>query len=578
MAAIRFASSFASSAHSHSASSNYIRAYSPQELDYLYHLRILNYGPALICWLEKFILLIDYFQLFGVIWNASQPWPWPYLWIQYTRYFNLINLDFYIFTKTGALNGQTNNFSISKWGEMPGYLNYGMAYAILAILAVLSFRFFTRPIEIYGQSFIQKRTSILASLGYFLYFIYLPCSLAVFRLYYCEHNIMKNNDFVLAVDPSIQCGTYPHLAYIIVSILFISPLFFGFPYIIYTSIKKNSIYHNNLDHEKKLQIWEIQYMLSLDSYWMDERVWLISSYRRFGSFLPFHMLLLKALVVIFFVFIRPNMIAQSSVYMVLFFCFGIYYTIYKLPYRTLSSNAIFLCVMAMLIFNTTFGMANASGARNPVMTASTETLILASFNFIIIMCIVAIFVLIAIAPTVLDWPTLYTMERIYHNRELLPKVAKWVEVLRESKMVRNDFLVSPVEISDVKALEECIRLLRSCWLTARSLGSIFENILSEALEELLYIHSSRHLYALRKHDKWDTAYIEAVENKAFSKRRERTYLMQPLKRKMLVKLLAYRYLRGDRGKFDIAVAIEYEKNLKFQGKNRPLDYTFIYYV
>ena len=42
-------------------------------------------------------------------------------------------------------------------------------------------------------------------------------------------------------------------------------------------------------------------------------------------------------------------------------------------------------------------------------------------------------------------------------------------------------------MADIVKLEQCIRKLRRCWIAARATGSIFELLLSEALEVNYYL-------------------------------------------------------------------------------------------
>lgn len=543
-----------------------IDVYSEDEYHCLEKLKIVNYMPAMLCWIEKFLLIIDYFQIFGLLWNASQPWPWPSQWISLTEDLNYINLDFFSMSSEGALRGSTNLYTKSTWGQMDGYLNYALSFAIISFILMTFFAILSSPREYYGQAPYRYRIHILGAVGLVIYFSYLPTLLAVFRLYYCE--TQSAGVFVLSADPNITCGSISHIVVLIVSTGMICPLLFGLPYLLYTYITNNLLYLDPHDHEKRTQIWELLYLLGLDDYWMEGKVWLMASTNRFGAYFWLHMMTLKFLLLITFIFVRNSFIGQSCTMMTMIILFAGYYSVVHLPFRSLSSNMILACIFIMLIFEIVFGMANSSGARNAVLVASTETLFLAACNMGCFVIIFIIFFQISFFQTVFDWPAIRTLHRIYHNRDLLPKVATWIETMRESYHIRDDFLLAPVEIADVKALEDIIRRLRQSWLQARSCGSIFESALSDTLQELILIHSSRIAFALRKHDHWDEAYITASNDQVFSKRHERTYLMSTRKRKILTKLLSYRFVRGDRGKFDINVTLEYERNLKFQDELR----------
>jgi hypothetical protein len=65
-------------------------------------------------WKEKAYLIIDTFQVYGLIWQLSQPWPWPARWLHITKWVNIFNLDFFTFTEKGAAMGATSQ-SFSLW-------------------------------------------------------------------------------------------------------------------------------------------------------------------------------------------------------------------------------------------------------------------------------------------------------------------------------------------------------------------------------------------------------------------------------------------------------------------------------
>ena len=69
---------------------------------FLSSLRIINTLPVLF-WGEKFALLIDYFQLFSLLWITAQPWGLPFIFSVYSRPLLYFNLDFFSLTSNGAV-------------------------------------------------------------------------------------------------------------------------------------------------------------------------------------------------------------------------------------------------------------------------------------------------------------------------------------------------------------------------------------------------------------------------------------------------------------------------------------------
>lgn len=527
----------------------------PEQLEDLQKIAIRTRLPVL-CWTEKLILLIDYFQIFTIIWNAAQPYPWPYLWTRFSRPLLYVCLDFFSQTVDGALAGQSSNARISDWGEMEGYLNYALIFSAVAVVLALSFYLCLKQPNIYGQDDWKYRSHLLAAVLLCAYVLYLPCSLAVFRIYYCD-----DDKHVLAVDPSVACWGWLHDIYIIVCTSAIIPLFVGLPVVLFRLARQGIVYQSQTDHEKCLQVWEVLYMLELDSFWLDAQLWISSSFRFFGAYLLCHTTVLKAALLLLFIFFRTHLAFQAALMLLAIGVFASYYTFYKYPFRSLSSNLIFGTCLTMHIVNLSFGLANSAGVQSAVTVGSTEYLTLLVYNLSCYFAIFCILAYIAYFPQDTDWPSVRTLSRIYRDPVLLAKVAHWVETMREAHTVKMAFLLAPSEVADVHGLEECIRLMRACWITAKACGSLFEKPLGDQLEELVYIHASRLPHALRRFDHWDKAYQRSVASKSFSDHRSKHLLMNDRKRRLLLKLLAYRFLQGNKfkGQFSFENVAEYRR-------------------
>eukprot|EP01035_Chromulina_nebulosa_P029395 gene29394-38958_t len=334
-----------------------------------------------------------------------------------------------------------------------------------------------------------------------------------------------------------------------------------------TRIRHNVIYRNSADHEKKIQIWEILHMLDIDSYWLRNQIWLFSSFKRSSAYFRPHMLVFKAILLIISIGVRFDFIFQSTLFFCLSVMFFTYYCVFRFPYRSKSSNIMLIVILGMCVFNTAFSMMNAYQVQSAVVVASTQSYLLGLFNILGFMFIIAIVIISSSFLPVIDWPTMRTFRRITCSNTLLPKVSSWVDAIRESRLLQLDYVATPVEVADIQALEQCIRLLRKHWLVAKSFGSLFESILGERLEDLLLLHSTTMNSAHRRFIHWDEAYTQAICHQAFRQRKMIYATMTPLKRRILIKLLAIRYLSSSSSrvklrKFDARIAAKYSKLLK----------------
>lgn len=84
-------------------------------------------------------------------------------------------------------------------------------------------------------------------------------------------------------------------------------------------------------------------------------------------------------------------------------------------------------------------------------------------------------------------------------------------------------------------------------LIARSVGSIFELLLSEMLEDLVIIHSKNNHLSLRKNENWneiyENNYVYNIDSNNIIKAKNYNYLlMNPKKKRIMIKLLAISYV------------------------------------
>ena len=499
----------------------------------------MRFAPSRIFWIEKLISLIDFLQVFAIIWITSQPWPWPQIWIAWTKWTVAFNIDIFSLTKNGALMGQTSILLTSQWGQMNGYLLYAAVYSIVSILLFLSILITNRLPSIYGRRYDKQQPYILCALYFTCYFYYLPQLLSLFRLFYCEPSTN-----LLSADPSISCSDSVYAGTLFLSLLFSLPLTLYLPYSVFNIIKDISTYINPADHEKLIQIYELMYMLNLDEEWISHFVYVISSFTCNGAYYYLHMIILKVLLLICFISMRQNFLLQSLVMWFVIFIFSVYYGFLHFPYRHWSSNAINITFLSLNLIGISFGVGNAFGVENGIMVNSVESLwILAFYSFGVILIIsVILYCLISQSTHELTVhpPCLETLLNIQRDEKYCTKVWKWICTLKQGYNTRFHFVMSNNVVADIDGLEESIRQLHKCWLQAKFFGSIFTYPIGDLLEDILSIHSIRSSKCLRKHRYWNKAYIACVNDNIFYKRHYKFILMSPLKRRILTKIFAIR--------------------------------------
>lgn len=446
-------------------------------------------------WSEKIWLLVDYLQLYGLLWNAANPWPWPYLWIHWTKWTVWSNIDYFSYSPEGALNGGSGNVDISKWGQMDNYFIYAACFAFPMFIAFALFAFYLDKSYFlaYGSIRHKERQVYIKYSLTAAHLLYLPVCLAVFRIYYCN-----SDTELLACDPSVACNSTGHIAALVLITLANAPLVAGLPYVTYRYTDAAVIYSLEADHEKRMQVWELMYMLDLDSAWLDGQMWMFSSFKRNFMFFRLEMLLLKFVSLVVFVFMRENLVSQAALLWLFFTAFSVRY-LYHSPYRLVSTNAQLKVLMALLMANVSFGLMNAMGTESAVMVASVETIWLLSINVVGLLVILAMVVLSILNPFA-AWPSDATLSGMQHNPNggTVKKYVKWICCLHNYNRFRARWYTGTRSNVDINGLEELIRLLRKFWLSARAMGSLFAIPIGESLEDLLIMRE--HVAAPQQED------------------------------------------------------------------------------
>lgn len=490
---------------------------------------ILSQGVSLR-WLEKVWLCVDFGQLYALLWVAAQPWPWPYLWINWTSWTVWMNLDYFSLTKDGALYGQTGNVGISRWGQMDDYLYYALAFSVLPLLMAFPLLFY-KAMTPRQLSFAKMAVLMLWQL------LYLPCGLGVFRLYYCEDNDE------LSADPSESCTSKRYKMYTAMSTVLVAPLIVGLPMYMYRLTYDLVVYNFRHDHEKRLQAWELMYGLALDSYWLESQAWIMSSFKRNGVYFRTQMLAMKLTLLLIFIFVRENLLTQAGLYLIATIVFCLPVLRYR-PFRLPSTNVIAAVLIFTLLCATTSAMMNAAGVENAAMVASRQSFFLwALFSFGVMLigaCMLWSYLLLRD-----DWPPLLTVGRI-NDSNMRGLVVKWIGAMAEANFIVSDCLDSVAEIRDLTEFNRVVSTVRSCWLNARSNGSLFEVMLGDVLDKLLIFHKVFFVpnSIRRTREYLHTALLEAGDS--LLRREKSTILMSRRKRSMLTKMTALKAFLGGR--------------------------------
>lgn len=492
----------------------------------------LRYRHYLFLWFEQLLVVLDALQIYGLFFNCYQSWSVPFLWRKWTQFAVWSNLDYFAATE---LVENISPLKTSKWGEMSGYLQYSLQFALVTLYCSAFVAIANRICTLYGSRLHAYRPYLIAIVTLVGQVMYVPICLAVFRLYHCDKGR-------LVVDAAILCGSSDHVVYTLFATLFTAPLYLYLPIYMYQISSRAVVYESNEDHEVRLVGWEILHMLQIDDYYMRAQLWTVAPFTRSGAFHSIYTLLLKALLLIVYVFFRFDVALQAFLFLLLYALYICMIIWTKPVFRRVPSNLILLFFCGAIFVDAIFCWMNSTNVRNGFTVASIQSLLLAVLNLLCLLgALIAIFWNMSRVDTLS--PALRALDCLREG-PIAADVDIWISILRKSRALYLDSYVLPLESFDIREMEHIIQVGRKSWMQAKAYGSVFELLLRESLDTLLLTHARIRPLTLRSFDHWDDAYSEQLSK---LKSKETIYrMMAPRKRRIFYKLLALKNIKGER--------------------------------
>lgn len=247
--------------------------------------------------------LLDAGQMFALLWQLSQPWPWPARWLAATRWVNALNLDAFSFLPTGAAMGSTAQ-TFSLWGEMRHYWAYALAWALLPVVAVVGLRTAEYRWRKSGElGVVARQMRWENALLLVFQVLYVPIGLAVVRLVNCDES------GVVAVDPRGmgECFGVKHsMAVVWITGVLGGAFLLGLPWLLAQRIGTNLVCETSEDHEQFIRGKEMEYVLGTSESYLELYMPQYASYRREAVMIPVESCILKLMLLVNYAFLRSQ--------------------------------------------------------------------------------------------------------------------------------------------------------------------------------------------------------------------------------------------------------------------------------
>ncbi|ETW05504.1 hypothetical protein H310_03262 [Aphanomyces invadans] len=453
-------------------------------------------------WIEKGVVVVDALQIYGLMWQLAQIWPWPSKWLALTRWTVLFNLDFLSLMPTGAGMGQATP-AFSHWGDLPHYWVYALVFAMMPyVLTLGSYAAFRRWRASGDVAFLSKRAVLENRVLFVLQFMYLPIGLTVGRLWHCQDSINPLDPTQLvstmSVDATVSCGGAMHSASLIcIAGVLGLPFLVGFPVWLRRSINIVGAFGEPDRHEHFIQGKELAYLLHVSDDYYVLNVAQYASYTQKMRLFPVHVCVWKLVLLAIFTFGRsryPSLAMQpmqGTGFAMVVLVVVSYRSWWASPYRCRSTAQLSFIVDVLLAFDAVMVVLSANPIKSALTVASVKVAVLGFVH-----TVGAILVMSHLVGTwwkkrarQLNWPTHIHMQALVHH---VPQVTAWVAALKAADHVLQRSFALPAQVQPMDELAAVVTELQKCAAEAAGL----DHLLHDLLHETAAIVHAAHVEAL----------------------------------------------------------------------------------
>ena len=513
-------------------------------------------------WLsDSLLMLVEHIQIFAVFLVLSEKWSWPLDWIRETSFVLLINLDIWEFWKINKdiYDGASEAYIPSK--DMFSYETYLIIWTVLTLgfctgyIAMYRYLIYKRPLYLLLYLTRMKRVlSVLAQV------VCIPIGLVVVRLLQCHPKVtasfpssFEQSENVLNVENGIKCWSVSHVIYGLETLgwflsLIAALLFLVYPVYLWRVTKAEVFTHSSSQHEGYLQLKEAEYLKGLDIVWAVEQFFLFSSYCRPWVYYQSVMYFLRFSVVFAYGISLNYQVYPMAIVTITMFLLALLMMVVK-PFRVNAFNVLKIVSLLCNSLNALIGLLLEMEVESAILIYPNIKYALLGINSFAILAFIVFFSFLVLRHYGVIrkkrplWPALSKDEK---SQELDSDTKRYLKAVLQGRQVLERALSTPPIFAPVHELERQIQIINAYCREAEVTGNQTFDTLWDLLDELIEAHNvfnSQSLFSQsNKKTVQDTANELMKIMPAFRKRMDkRDYdfiLMNPVKRRMLLKLYA----------------------------------------
>lgn len=294
-----------------------------------------------LVWLDVFLLILDFLQIFALIQSMALRWLFPKTWFRYTYYVFGANLDvweIYKFTNSSVYKSiQGHYLASSNVGVSYSHIMYGWFGGVAFLALVYGGLHFFFWLCIYPQIWARKFMSWVQFIFMNLIHVFsLPMGIALFRIYECEANFNK----VYTMN-EYDCFSSRHWNFAGPPLIYIFLVFIIYPAVLIWKIRQEGMTGTSKGYLSFILLKETEYKLHLNKSWLFDSIWIFSSFKHRGRYYRSALQIVKLSLLIIFVASFQNISTQALVTAIILLFVMVVATFIR-PFRLTSCN-VFLC-------------------------------------------------------------------------------------------------------------------------------------------------------------------------------------------------------------------------------------------
>ncbi|XP_060587857.1 uncharacterized protein LOC132743356 [Ruditapes philippinarum] len=451
-----------------------------------------------LVWMDVALLVLDFLQIFALIQSMSLRWVFPERWLRHTYYVFAVNLDAWEMLKFSDENtyDSIQDYYIPSSSIGTSYQNimYGWFIGTAGLTLLYAALHFSMKFVLYPESWARRLMSwVQMACMVIIHVLSLPLGIALFRVFTCEGEYSK-----MYTMNEYDCFTSNYWKNCAPAIIYILVAFLIYPGFLVWKTRLEGMTGTDNGYLSFILIKETEYKIHLNRAWLNDSVWIFSSFKHRGRYYRTALQLVKLVLLIIFA-AAFNYIKLQALLTCILLLLVVVAAIVTRPFRLTSLNAFLVFSLLCNVANTFLGalLTNYTPATTPSawLTPSYVFYFLVMIQGFWLLSLFALLVYL-ISRTFCHstkscykrsvWPNIATSGA----GQLTPETRKFMTGIIKAKIAHEKIQRLPAMFAPVHDLARHIQIMNTYCREAEYLGDPLHMVLWEVLDDLVETHAN----------------------------------------------------------------------------------------